>query len=349
MVRTALLALVMLLVAGCAAPAPPSRQPAAEAPSAGPRPGLFTVDEAGLHETEDLTGLTVRQEGVTTTYTLDVTAILEANTLSMLLVEALANLTAKVSYDADVAYDPMLQPSGDVKPSDAICIGTSLLANPRDHGFYLDRALGRPGTPPEVREDHSMGNHTGHGVGGPKGEVIALYGERFQHSGRATLSLRVGQAIRVSDHVSQITPQEVRQPGNHWTQTWTVDGPVRILRIPSAPVYCASGFGEFDGAQQVGVTTVGGELHLKTRYGTSVNINAYGAGDDTNPANSATVRFGDRVCRAAEGKGVSLNTFEAGEVAVTVDRWVGSTWVFLVGLGPWQDVVLRDAGEQCPA
>lgn len=343
--------LAVALLAGCSAPSPGPAHPAA-APAQGPEPGLFVADDDGLHAVPDLPGLTVQAEPGTATYTLDVPSILNANSLEMLLVQALANLTAQVSYDADVAYAPKLAPSSDVGQAEAVCIGTGLLANPNDHGFYLDRALGRPGTPPAPLPDGGIGTGVGHSVAGPTNAVVALYGDRFTSSGQRAIPLRVGEFLRVSDFVSQLSPVEVRQPGNHWTQRWAVDGPVRVIRIPGAPAYCATGFGEFAGAQRVGrepaVTTIGGGLRIPTRYGTSVNLNAYGPGDDPDPANSATVRFGDRTCRAAGGQGVSLRGFEPGEVEVQVQQWVGTTWVFVAGIGPGQDLLLRDTGDHCP-
>jgi hypothetical protein len=315
--------------------------------------GLFDASPEGLVRIDSLPGLTVTQEGGTTRYDLDVGQILLENQDVMFLVQPLANATMPVAYDVDVQYIPPVSPGSDFAAPDAVCLGTNIRHDEGEGGFYLARALGEDSPPPQLLEPGAgyRGNGIGHGRAGPTPEVIRVFGDRFTEAETTTLDVAAGGFVRFTNFLSQIEVRTATMAGNHWWQNWTVDVPHRLLRVPSAPLYCASGFGEFQDATIVGKppfeTTVGGFLEVETLYGSSVGINHQYA-PDANPANVATARLGDLVCLASEGRPVAVSRFEASLVRVDVERWVGHTFLVVIGMGPGQEMFVPFPVDHCP-
>lgn len=341
----------LLLLAGCLSPGPThghasdnwpgSSAPSGISPDAAPTPGMFDVVDGGLQPLDQVPGLTAKTDGASTSYSWDLREALLDDGDPLLLVQALADETMQVSYDVDVAYVPPAVAGSDFERPDAVCLGTSMTYDEGEHGFYLARALGQSAAPPVVDgQGGFQGDAIGHGRAGPTDLVVQVFGDRFTESEQDTFRVASGGFVRMSNQLSQLAPRNVAMPGNHWLQNWTVDGPHRIIRIPPAPVFCATGFGEFTDATVVGKapleTTLGGHLDLQTRYGSTVVINNGYAPTDDAPGNSASVDFLGRHCQVGAGKGVSLSSFDAGAIHVAVDRWVGSTFMVVLGSGPAQ-------------
>jgi hypothetical protein len=128
------------------------------------------------------------------------------------------------------------------------------------------------------------------------------------------------------------------------------------VRIPASPLFCASGFGQFEGAQIYGPVpfeiTRGGHRAIETVYGATVALNVNldpAQAPDPDPANAATVHFLDQTCMAGPGNEVQRTSFDAGTVAIDVQQWVGHPIVIMSGLRYGQGIWAGwGSSDSCP-
>lgn len=359
-------ALAIVLAAGClSSPAPAKPADAAGAPSeahaaglaavdAPPQPGLYDLSpEGGLRKVDGLPGLMSTTKGNETHYFQDVTQILLRNADPVLLVQALEEQVVTASYDVDMAYRPKT-PVGDPRGSDAICMGTFVDWGHNEGSFYFDRAAGHAGTPPAPDTNGNYGGGNGHGRAGPIYAIEQLFGPRFQESDRFSSRLLAGTYMRLSNPLSQYPPEEAKTEGNFWFQNFTMTGAHRVIRIPPAPIFCFSGFSEFEGVQVVGLAPYqvarDGHIAIETRYGATAMLNWEPVGyppHDLEPTNAASVTFAGTTCNAGAGKTAVLHTFDAGLLESSVAQWTGYPTVVLMGLGPQQGIWNYRVPDEC--
>jgi hypothetical protein len=311
---------------------------------------LFTASpDRGLEPVDQLPGLTVAPQGQAMTFSLDVPRVLQANSASLYLVKAMGNATFDGTYDVDVAYQA---PAGtDVQKKAAVCISVDMMAHDSAYDYLLERAIGHADARPSKENQH-RGGGSGHGNAGPTEAVVALFGERFTHSDRVHVRMEAGDFALVMSTISQITPLQVAQPGNHWFANWTTQGPVQVIRIPPAPILCAEGFGEFTGGThldgQVTTYTAGARAEVEGLYGTVALIDRPESPYDS-PSNQATVHVLDRSCTARAGAGVSLADELAGPASIEVQQWTGTPFLVLAGMGPDLAAFATMGGSACPS
>lgn len=354
------LPILLLLSSGCfsqAADDPVDIGPATPAPALipGPKedaqPGLYELSSDGLRPVVDIPGLTWTVADGVTRYVQDVRELLMDNGDPIILVQALEDQETTFSYDVDVAYRPE-RLVGDPRGSDFICIGTSIMHDRADNGFYYERAAGRVGEPPR----NESGGGTGHARAGSITSLEEAFGPRFAEFDITSIRVDAFGYVRLSNFLSQYPPDDLRRDGNQWFQNYTLPGAHRIMRIPPAPIFCAHGFAEFDGVQVVGdppfQVARDGRLAIPTLYGASMMVDASFFGPDPNPANSAAVAYLGQQCNAGAGKVVVQHSFDAGVIEATVSQWSGVVPnLILMGMGRGQEM-FSDWGwapESCPS
>lgn len=350
-------ALLLLILAGCAETSDvPVVDLAAVMPS-----GLFTADDGGLQAVNELPGL-MRQPGEgagETVYSWDVLQTIEDNRLQLLLLQVSEPSRIRMTLQSHVVYDDVAPPTSERRTPPATCFH-SWATNVTSGGgpFLVDRAMGLPGEPPaEAFNDTHAGPGLGHGSGA-SGAFVNLgnsYDSNEAHSGK----LPGGGWMLFEAGVSQAPVASLRAEGNRWWLNWTIDGPHRVVAIPSAPMYCYFGFGETTDADvfiESGIPyTQGSHLEATTQYGTTVIVeqspgtSVYDAAEADNEAFVDV--FGTR-CRAGHERPVAVTTFAAGDVGVEVVRWFGNPRFILTGMGPlppWSYLALDAGAPSCPA
>lgn len=356
-----LIAVALLLFSGCVDSAPANSDDATPASndsvSTSIPPGLFDASDGELRPVEFLPGLFIEENDGVTTYRLDVRAQLVDNAITILLVQPLTNISMPVSYDIEVGYAQPFNPNSDVERARAVCIETLIVEDEPKSQFYLARALGQDHPPPMASRGGPFPDEViGHGRSGPTDSVIALFGDRFIDQKSETFEVEAGQFVRFMNGLSQLPPESVRADGNHWFQNWTMSGAHRIIRIPPATHFCASGFGEFNGGTQFGPLpgsdlTTAAFLEVETRYGSSLTLDSQYPNPDQNPANEATVDFLGKICKAGGGRYVVQDSFDAGRMRIDVARWVGHPFVVLSGFGVNQALTTGTISDEpsCPS
>lgn len=336
---------------GSATPAPAPVPAVIQGPQIDAQPGLYDLSPDGLRPLDTIPGLTWTAADGVTRYVQDVRQLLLRNGDPLILVQALEEQAMTFSFDVDIAYRPEGL-VGDPRGSDFICIGTSIMHDRADNGFYYERAAGRQGTVP----GNESGGGTGHASAGSITALEEAFGPRFAISDTASFRVEAFGFVRLSNFLSQYPPDDVHRDGNQWFQNYTLTGAHRIIRIPPAPIFCAHGFAEFDGVQVMGdppfQVARDGRLAIPTLYGASMLIDASYFGPDPNPANSAAVTYLGQQCVAGAGKVVVQHSFDAGVIEATVRQWSGLVpTLMLMGMGPGQEMFTQWGGGQqsCPS
>jgi hypothetical protein len=332
--------LALLFLAGCLSTPSAAVEPAADAPapqvSAAVEPrsaGLFTADSEGrLTQEPALPGWTVRPEGG---WVVDVTQVLQPESLTLYLVQALESQDAVVRLDADVSIAPPV-PVGERPQSHGTCFST--LAWPTANGsFYLDRLRGLDSRPPGEMDD-GMGHSTAHS----QWWMMNLGGE-YQHQDFDAMELDQDEWIVLGTGVSQVSPDEIRAGGeNSWTVTLELEGPYRVIAIPGAAHYCLMGLKSMPGVNVDPFDVAfDGDLRVHSPYGAALEFRPYKApdvqlvGPHCPPvgAYEGLATFNGEETVLGKDVEVAKATYDPAELEVRIDEWGCQSMQFLAVVG----------------
>lgn len=305
------LALLVPLFCGClGGDDGPSRPPASTA-------GVFVVDGDQLVPAGDASGITVAQGQDVTVYTIDWIGRVDSDTMGLLLVQALADgVRLDAENDMAVRHRPEAAPSEGDAAADFCLLDLAEHHPPGDD--VLRRALGETQRIPDrsfAQRNASWLVYTAgdsplpvveYGFGGGIGSFAGDFAQ--------------GEWGLLAAGRSGIPDASWRQPGNAWTATIEASGPVRIILLPPAALFCGAGFARFGGTS-AGPAHTGGDIEVTDRYGLTATFRDRGV---PVTQNAATLSFGDEQVPLRAASNVWRSTYFPLRGAIGVEQWLGA-------------------------